>query len=163
MSARGLNPAMARVVVVAVVIVIGAVGTASGYAATATIASANVAKAGAYSGTTSESEPVSFTVAAGGTSVSALKASLGYNGKCGQGGGPGFAIDVAKASLSKSGTFTATTTGTAGSAKGAITIDGTISGGSAHGTIIEPKPYFTCRAPNQKVNPYSETFTAKVA
>ena len=116
-------------------------------------------KNGSYAGTTSEKSPITFTVA--GKSVKAITSSLGYDGKCGQGGGPGFSFVAPSAAIGAGGRFTATVTASAGSVKGVIQITGVISGSSAHGTISEPKPYFTCKAPNQKVNPYSETFSAK--
>jgi hypothetical protein len=138
-----------------------ALGAAAAQAAIVATGTIGAVKAGAYAGTTSESNPVSFTVAANHASVTSFKASLAYNGKCGQGGGPGFEVDVAKTAISKHGTFSATVTATAGSAKGAISISGALSGSSAHGTISEHTPFFVCHAPNQKVNPYFETFTAK--
>jgi hypothetical protein len=137
-------------------------GAAAAQAAVRATGSTGAVKPGAYAGTTSESSPVSFTVAANHASVTSFKALLAYNGKCGQGGGPGFEVTVAKTAISKSGTFVATATATAGKAKGVISISGTLSGGSAHGTLSEHKPFFVCPAPNQKVNPYFETFTAKV-
>ncbi len=115
-------------------------------------------KQGSYSGTTSEKAPITFKVA--GKTVKAITSSLGYNGKCGSGGGPGFSFVVPSAAIGAGGRFTVTVTAHAGSAKGVIKISGVISGSSAHGTISEPTPFFTCQAPNQKVNPYSETFSA---
>lgn len=138
-----------------------ALGAAVAQAAGSAAGALGAVKAGSYAGTTSELDPVTFTVAANRTSVTSFKAALGYNGKCGQAGGPGFYFDVAKTAISKSGTFSATVTATAGDAKGVISISGTLSGGSAHGTVSEHTPFFVCHAPNQKVNPYLETFTAK--
>jgi uncharacterized membrane protein len=115
-------------------------------------------KKGSYTGTTSERSPITFKVA--GKKVTAITSSLGYDGKCGAGGGPGFTFVAPSTTIGAGGHFTVTVTAHAGTATGVIQISGLISGSSAHGTISEPKPYFTCHAPNQKVNPYSETFTA---
>jgi hypothetical protein len=117
--------------------------------------------AGAYSGTTSEHQPVTFTVAANRKSVRNFTSEVGYNGKCGQGGGPGFEFDIASMTLTAANTFTATVVAADNAVKSTLQISGKISGKSATGTILAPKPYFTCSAPNQKVNPYSATFTAK--
>ena len=118
-------------------------------------------KTGAYVGTTSEKGSVAFTVSKSAATVQSFTAQLGYNGKCGQGGGPGFEISIPSMKLSKAGGFTATTTGVAGKTKGTIKIAGKLSRTTARGTIVEPIPWFKCQAPNQKINPYSETFTAK--
>ena len=104
--------------------------------------------------------PISFTVSAGGKKITSFTGTLGYNGKCGQGGGPDFTFKVPAMTIAANGSFSATTQGKDKAAKGTIQIKGIISKQSAHGTIVEPKPFFACRAPQQKVNPYSETFTA---
>jgi hypothetical protein len=114
---------------------------------------------GSYTGTTSEKSPITFKVV--GKRVKAITSSLGYDSKCGPGGGPGFSFVAPSAAIGADGHFSVTVTAHAGTAKGIIKISGVISGHSAHGTIIEPTPYFTCHPPNQHVNPYSETFVAK--
>ncbi|MHB8532487.1 MAG: hypothetical protein ACYDC2_07185 [Solirubrobacteraceae bacterium] len=43
---------------------------------------------GKYTGRTSEGTPVTLTVAAGGHAITHFRGELGYNGKCGPGGGP---------------------------------------------------------------------------
>lgn len=47
-------------------------------------------KAGLYSGSSAEGESVTFRVSSSGTSIESFKTTIGYNGKCGAGGGPGF-------------------------------------------------------------------------
>ncbi len=119
-------------------------------------------QSGKYLGKTSETSgaPLSFTVSAAGTKITSFTASLSYNGKCGQGGGPTFAFKVPAMTIAKGGHFAATTQGADKATKGTIRITGIIATRSAHGTIVEPKPFVACRAPNQNVNSYSETFTA---
>ena len=118
---------------------------------------------GTYNGTTSEKSTVTFSVGKGGKTITSFVSSLAYNGKCGQGGGPGFEINVSTMMVSKSGHFSATTIGKVNAATGTIQVAGKIAGHAAAGTIVEPKPFFTCRPPHQKVNPYSESFTAKTS
>ena len=118
-------------------------------------------KQGSYAGTTSEKAPITFKVASGGKKITAVASTLGYDGKCGAGGGPGFSFVAPSAPIGTGGKFAVTVKAHAGTATGVIQISGVIAGANAHGTISEPKPFFTCKAPNQHVNPYSETFTAK--
>ena len=119
-------------------------------------------KSGKYVGKSSGAAagPVSFTVSAGGKKITSFTGTLGYNGKCGQGGGPNFTFKVPAMTIATNGSFSGATQGKDNAAKGTIQIRGIISKQSAHGTILEPKPFFACHAPDRKVNPYSETFTA---
>ena len=99
MNARSLHvPTPARsgrvlVVVVTVVLVFGA-----------TLALGAV-KAGKYAGTTSEGGPVTLTIAASGKAITHFDAILAYNGKCGQGGGPGLTAAPATISIGQGGSF----------------------------------------------------------
>lgn len=119
-------------------------------------------ESGKYLGvsTASSNTAVSFTVSANGKRITSFTSSVGYNGKCGQGGGPTFAFTVPVITIAKSGHFSATAQGKDNALRGTIRISGVIAKQSAHGTIVELKPFSTCRPPNQKVNPFSETFTA---
>lgn len=125
-----------------------------------------VAKAptkGNYQGLTSENIAVSFKVPAGGKSILNFTTALGYNGKCGQGGGPGFEINVKSIRVSH-GKFSATTKGTLHAAVGVkpinVKISGHISGKKASGTVAETGGKNQCTTVNKGANPYSETFTA---
>jgi hypothetical protein len=119
-------------------------------------------KAGSYSGATGEKNAVTFKVAADQSRILSFKANLGYNGECGQGGGPGYEIDVASIRIHAHGRFKASTKGTLRGLVPPVTIDitGVVSGAHAHGTIVEPGN--KCSAPNQSKNPYSTTFSASV-
>jgi hypothetical protein len=118
-------------------------------------------QSGSYEGTTGKTggASVTFTVAANGKRILGFSTSLGYNGKCGQGGGPGFEIKVASMAISKKGAFSAKTTGTfpaAGVKSIKVSVSGHISGSKASGTVLEPGD----RCSSSSANPYSETFTA---
>jgi hypothetical protein len=63
------------------------------------------AKAGKYVGLTSEGGPVTLTVAAGGKTITHFHAVLGYNGKCGQGGGPGLTAAPVSMTIGAGGGF----------------------------------------------------------
>lgn len=130
------------------------------------VAGVAVAKApskGSYQGLTSENIAVTFRVPAGGKSILNFTTALGYNGKCGQGGGPGFEINVKSIHVSH-GKFSATTKGTlhASVVVNPITvkISGNISGKKATGTVAETGGKNQCTTLNKGANPYSETFTA---
>jgi hypothetical protein len=109
--------------------------------------------AGSYSGQSSEHQAVTLTVV--GRAIKNLKTTIGYNGKCGQGGGPGYSID-AKASIKNNGTFSANIT-LAGivsaikSVKGKLT--GKASGSKVTGTIED------LSTAKFKCNGYVETFS----
>ncbi|HEU0249996.1 MAG TPA: hypothetical protein VFR48_04655 [Solirubrobacteraceae bacterium] len=125
-----------------------------------------VAKAptkGNYQGLTSEKIAVTFEVSAGGKNILNFTTALGYNGKCGQGGGPGFEIKV-KAIRVSHGKFSATTKGTLHAAVVVKPIDvkisGHISGKKATGTVAQTGGKNKCTTIDKGANPYSETFTA---
>lgn len=130
------------------------------------VAGTAVAKAptkGSYQGLTSESIAVTFKVPAGGKSILNFTTALGYDGKCGQGGGPGFEISVKSIRVSH-GKFSATTKGTLHASVGVtpieVKISGHISGKKASGTVAETGGKNKCTTVNKGANPYSETFTA---
>ncbi len=111
--------------------------------------------AGPYAGMSSEKAAVTFTVS--GRTIRSFKTTIGYNGKCGQGGGPGFNIDASKVSLAKNGTFSATIT-LVGPGKAVPnhtgTLKGKASGSKVSGTIVD------LTTAKFKCNGYTETFTA---
>jgi hypothetical protein len=129
-------------------------------AATALLAGAAVADAavtsGSYSGTTSERIPVTLTVSA--HALKNLKTQIGYNGKCGQGGGPGYTIDASKVTLKSNGSFSATIVLHSFNLKATknrtAKLTGKASGSSVHGTIAGQGFTFS------GCNGYTETFTA---
>jgi hypothetical protein len=128
---------------------------------------AAVAKAptkGNYQGLTSERTAVTFKVSSGGKRVLNFSTSLGYNGKCGQGGGPGFEIKVKSMRVSH-GKFAAATEGTLTGALVVVKpikvkVSGRISGKKASGTVAETGGKNQCTTLNKGANPYSATFTA---
>ncbi len=63
------------------------------------------AKAGKYAGTTSEDGPVTLTIAGNKKTITHFVAILAYNGKCGQGGGPGLTAAPATISIGRGGSF----------------------------------------------------------
>jgi hypothetical protein len=114
-------------------------------------------KSGAYSGTTSEKQAVTFTIS--GHTLSNFKTEIGYNGHCGQGGGPGYTITVKRVRIHANGAFLAkiTLVGPVAAVKSAPgTLQGKASGGKVTGKIVDTSSYFTPGT----CNGYTETFTA---
>jgi hypothetical protein len=108
--------------------------------ATVAMAAGKAPKAGTYEGTSSEKGPVTLRVAKGGVAVVSFKTAIGYDGKCGQGGGPGFEPQVTNAPIKK-GRFSATVTfkgevPSIPSKKGKVT--GRFSGSTVTGTVVIP-------------------------
>jgi hypothetical protein len=112
---------------------------------------------GTYEGTSSEKSPVTFKVSKGGTSVQSFKTDIGYDGKCGQGGGPGYEAAIAKIPIKK-GRFSITASfkgpvASVASKKGRIT--GKFSGKTVTGTVLIPGLTFKSVCPA-----YAETYSA---
>jgi hypothetical protein len=132
--------------------------------ASATVVSAAKApvKNGSYTGITSERINVAFKVSANGKRVQNFTTSLGYDGKCGQGGGPGFEIKVSSMRVAR-GKFSASTKGTLSAAVSVkpinVKVSGRVSGKIATGTVAQVGA-FLCTTGTKGANPYSETFTA---
>ena len=123
--------------------------------AAAAPAAGKAPKAGTYEGASSEKGPVTLKVAKG--AVVSLKTAIGYDGKCGQGGGPGFEPQVSKASIKK-GSFSVTVTfkgevPSIPSKQGKVT--GKFSGSTVKGTVAIPslKTSSGCLS-------YTETYSA---
>lgn len=122
-------------------------------------------KGSAYGGTTSEHGAVTFMVSKNGKRIVNFKTNLGYNGHCGQGGGPGYEIQISSIAIGPGGKFQAKTKGTFPNAAAHVTpvtvkVSGHIAGTKAAGAVIDPGN--VCSAPHKGVLPYSETFTAGV-
>lgn len=120
------------------------------------LAAKKAPKPGAYAGISSEKSPVTFKVSKGGVSVQGFKTAIGYDGKCGQGGGPGYEVAIAKIPIKK-GSFSITT-----SFKGPVAsvppkqgrVTGRFSGKTVTGTVAIPSLKFHgCGA-------YTETYSA---
>jgi hypothetical protein len=117
-------------------------------------------KGASYAALSRQGEPLSFKVSSSGKQVQGFSTFLGYNGACGQGGGPAYTVKAGTISI-RSGRFSTTTTG-----KGPIAsvksirvhIQGSFSGRSATVTVAE----LGIHCPRSSKNPYSETFAAKV-
>ncbi len=120
-------------------------------------------KRASYSGTTSEQTRVTFKVSRSGKQIEAFNARLGYNGHCGQGGGPSYDVLVHTIEIGHGGKFSTTTKaalkGVPSVKPVTVKVSGRISGRSANGSIVEPGNH--CSAPHAGVLPYSETFTAR--
>jgi hypothetical protein len=110
---------------------------------------------------TIEGPAVTFKVSRNGKKILNFTSTLGYDGKCGQGGGPAYAVRAQSIPLARNGGFKGHATGTLGTLH-PVTIDvsGRIQGRTAHGTIVEPKA-LCVGAPNAGAKAYLEQFTAK--
>jgi hypothetical protein len=122
-----------------------------------TLAAGKAPKAGTYEGTSSEKGPVTLKVAKGSVAVVSFKTAIGYDGKCGQGGGPGFEPRITSAPITK-GHFSVTVTfkgvvPSIPSKKGKVT--GRFSGGTVTGTVVIPS------LKTKGCLSYSETYSAK--
>lgn len=133
----------------------GSVAVMSVLLSAAAVAAAAV-QAGSYAGLTSEKSAVSFKIA--GHAIKNFRTTLGYNGSCGQGGGPAFTVSVASVKIGPKGGFSAhiTLRGPVAAVKPTPgTLKGKVTTGAVHGTIRATKLSFkNCPAP------YRETFSA---
>jgi hypothetical protein len=109
--------------------------------------------AGKYFGTTSEHGPVTFKVVAGGSAITGFKSSLGYNGKCGQGGGPSYNVNVSRIAIPANGKFAKKTTLKVLTFHAPGEVSGKATGDRVTGKILQ----FLGGKPNKC---YTETFTA---
>jgi hypothetical protein len=111
--------------------------------------------AGSYSGTTSEHGPVTLKVASGGHAITNFKTQLGYNGKCGQGGGPGYNAVISRIKIAANGKFSKRTTLKLLTFHAPGEVTGKASGDKVTGKVLE----FAQGKPNKC---YVETFTARL-
>jgi hypothetical protein len=114
-------------------------------------------KAGSYAGTSSESVAVTFSIT--GRAIGKFKTTIGYNGKCGQGGGPGYSILANGVNIASNGTFSKKITlvgpvKSVPNAPGMLT--GKVSGTTVTGRIVDTK------LATSSCNGYTETFTASL-
>ncbi|MFN8176220.1 MAG: hypothetical protein U0T02_14245 [Solirubrobacteraceae bacterium] len=137
---------------VAAIAVAGLVAGAAAVASGATAAP----RAGSYAGTTSERSLVTFRIAPGHHSITGFHAFLGYNGRCGPGGGPGLTAAARPIAIGRYGRVRATVRLTfpqnprAVPHPGRATISGHVTGGAARGSVV--------KVSNRKC--YSESFRA---
>jgi hypothetical protein len=121
------------------------------------LAAKKAPKPGTYAGTSSEKSPVTFKVSKGGASIQGFKTTIGYDGKCGQGGGPGYTVAVGRIAI-KNGSFSIATSfkgpvASVPSKQGKVT--GKFSGNTVTGTVGIPS--LTVK----KICPaYTETYSA---
>jgi hypothetical protein len=131
------------------------VGAAALLTAAGALAVAN-AKTGSYSGTTSEKQTVTFKITGGGKTISNFSTFLGYNGTCGQGGGPAYQAKASRIAIGRGGRFSKKVTLAFAPAhiKAPGRISGTAKGSSVHGKVVQ----YLHGKPNKC---YTETFTAR--
>jgi hypothetical protein len=136
---------------------------ASAIAAASAVAAGGPVKGATYKGRLVQkngSEPVSFKVARDGKHVLQFTTRLGYNGNCGQGGGPSYEVHVPSIGLSHSGAFKTTTLVKLGGFHATLLISARINGRTASGVVEEPKVH--CLPPHADAKPYQASFTARV-
>jgi hypothetical protein len=93
-------------------------------------------RGGKYAGKTSEGGPATLTIAANGRTITHFKAVLGYNGKCGQGAGPGLTAAPARIPIGAGGRFAKNVTLTfANAIHDPGRVFGRVSGGKVTGTV----------------------------
>ena len=110
---------------------------------------------GSYTGTTSEHIPVTLKVVDGGHAITQFKTQLGYNGKCGQGGGPGYHVVISRIAVPASGKFSKKTTLKLLQFHAPGEVSGKAAGSRVTGTVVQ----FLHGKPNKC---YTETFTASL-
>jgi hypothetical protein len=120
---------------------------------------------GSYSGQSSEHAAVTFRVVKKGhparLKAKSFSTQVGYDGKCGQGGGPVYVVKANSIPVNSSGNFSKVVlakfaTGSSSSVK--FKIKGHLSGSSATGSVAAKGQH--CAPPHQKKNPFSVTFSA---
>lgn len=117
---------------------------------------------GTYRGLTSERIEVKFKVSSDRHHILGFSSYVGYNGKCGSGGGPSFLIKVKSIPLSRAGNFVATTraTGPVASVQPTtVKVSGHVSGRKASGKILD-LTISKCVSVHPGAPSYSATFTA---
>lgn len=121
-----------------------------------------LAKGATYKGRTSEHTAVSFKLSRSGGAVLSFATRIGYDGACGQGGGPVYDVKVGSMRLSKAGMFVARAEGKFPSSAIKLKpiqllVVGRVTGRSAHGSVKEMGA--SCQS--GKGDPYAETFRAR--
>jgi hypothetical protein len=109
-------------------------------------------QAGPYSGTTSERGGVTLEVSGG--AITHFTAVIGYNGKCGQGGGPDLTASIPRMAISPNGSFGANVRLKLGTL---VNDPGRVFGTAHASTVTGTVEQFLHGKPNKC---YVETFTA---
>jgi hypothetical protein len=123
---------------------------------------AGVKKGATYRGTTSEQrQAVSFKVSSNGRKILNFVTRLGYNGKCGQGGGPSYEVHVPSMSITSGGSFKGKVAVSLGPSQASVSVSGRIKGSKAGGVVEDPAALRCTSQPNLGANSYRETFLAK--
>jgi hypothetical protein len=135
--------------------IISIVVACAGLLVTGTALAASSVFTGSYFGTTSEHGTVTFKVVTHGPAITSFKSSLAYNGKCGQGGGPDFNVNVSRITIGTGGKFSKRTTLKLFKTTAAGQVSGKASGSRVTGKILE----FVGGKPNKC---YTETFSAEL-
>jgi hypothetical protein len=116
-------------------------------------------KAGKYAGTSSEGGAVTLTINANGKTITHFDAILGYNGKCGEGGGPGLTAAPSALSIGNGGSFSRDVTLSLTGIPTPIHDPGRVFGKASGSTVTGTIEQFL----KGKVNKcYVETFTARL-
>ena len=113
------------------------------------------ARTGTYSGTTSENQAVTFKITSHGKVISNFSTVIGYDGKCGQGGGAPYNVKARRIAIGAGGKFSKQVTFRFAPAhiSSPGRISGTAKGSSVHGKVVQ----YLKGKPNRC---YTETFTA---
>ena len=98
---------------------------------------------------------VTFKVVSGGAAISNFKTQLGYNGTCGEGGGPGYNVVIPRIAIPANGKFSKKTTLKILSFHAPGEVSGKASGGKVTGMVVQSLH----GKPNKC---YVETFTARI-
>jgi hypothetical protein len=109
---------------------------------------------GTYFGTTSEHGAVTFKVVDNGAAITNFRTQIGYNGKCGQGGGPGYNVVISRIAIPANGKFSKKTTLKILTFHAPGEVSGKASGRKVTGKVVQ----FLHGKPNRC---YVETFTAR--
>jgi hypothetical protein len=131
-----------------------ALGASAAFASAGAAVAANHVSAGSYFGTTSERGTVTFKVAGNGAAITNFRTQIGYNGKCGQGGGPGYNVVISRIAIPASGKFSKKTTLKILTFHAPGEVSGKASGSKVTGKVVQ----FLHGKPNRC---YVETFTAR--
>ena len=114
-------------------------------------------RSGHFAGASSEHGAVSLSVSANHKVVTNFVTQIGYNGACGQGGGPIYRINVARMAIGKAESFSAHTTARVFTLTARAVVTGHFVGTRARGSVSIPG--FVCPAPHKGMKDYYETFS----
>lgn len=120
------------------------------------IASAAV-KSGSYTGTNSEGGTVTLKIT--GHKLEQLKTDIGYDDKCGAGGGPGYAVDANRVTITNKGKFSARVK-LVSFDTGVATVPGSLTGKATGDKVTGKIVDMSADLLHAKCNGYIETFSA---